>query len=432
MKRTWDTAELEEHWTLSTDECQAALDNKIEANRLGFALLLKGFEYEGRFPQNRSDLPAAAERSGIALRSAGGSASTRRRLRMPRCCRASSRASSPPWGAVLRKPSSSSSVSSARPEESSRQVFRASTALSVPACTKARSISPPRSPQGSRHRPRPGWINSPAFRPKPSQRWKLPQRTRPQKRTTLLTSCHPQPPTSCRRSRTSPPSRNSETPPAVPAWRRSSHRSRAWRPSVGSGSRLALQAAKRRELDAILVWRLDRWGRSVADLVNSLAELEAVGVAFISVTEALDLTTPAGRAMAAMVAVFAQFEREILKDRVKAGIAQAKAQGKAMGRPRTAAKKAQEMRELHAQGMSQAGVARRLGSAGHRSAAYSRPTTNAVCPIIAPDVAAGDSYVCSGPIYIYKDERLHRSEGQTIPVLRPKGGGSCSCFFVTT
>ena len=56
-----------------------------------------------------------------------------------------------------------------------------------------------------------------------------------------------------------------------------------------------LKAAKRRELDAILVWRLDRWGRSVADLVNSLAELEAVGVAFISVTEALDLTTPAGK-----------------------------------------------------------------------------------------------------------------------------------------
>ena len=59
-------------------------------------------------------------------------------------------------------------------------------------------------------------------------------------------------------------------------------------------------AAKRRQVDAILVWRLDRWGRSVADLVGSLAELEAVGVAFVSVTEALDLTTPAGRAMAAI------------------------------------------------------------------------------------------------------------------------------------
>ncbi len=59
MKRTWETAELEEHWTLSTDECQAALDNKSDANRLGFALLLKGFEYEGRFPQS-GELPPAA------------------------------------------------------------------------------------------------------------------------------------------------------------------------------------------------------------------------------------------------------------------------------------------------------------------------------------------------------------------------------------
>ena len=118
--------------------------------------------------------------------------------------------------------------------------------------------------------------------------------------------------------------------------------------------------AKRRQVDAILVWRLDRWGRSVADLVNSLAELEAVGVAFVSVTEALDLTTPAGRAMAAMVAVFAQFEREILRERVKAGIAQAKARGKAMGRPRTAAKKAEEIHALYQAGVSQAEIARRL------------------------------------------------------------------------
>jgi DNA invertase Pin-like site-specific DNA recombinase len=122
-----------------------------------------------------------------------------------------------------------------------------------------------------------------------------------------------------------------------------------------------LQAAKRRQVDAILVWRLDRWGRSVADLVNSLAELEAVGVAFVSVTEALDLTTPAGRAMAAMVAVFAQFEREILKERVKAGIAQAKAKGKSMGRPKTAAKQIGQVRALHAQGISQAAIARQLG-----------------------------------------------------------------------
>ncbi len=71
-------------------------------------------------------------------------------------------------------------------------------------------------------------------------------------------------------------------------------------------------AARRREIDVVLVWRLDRWGRSVADLLATLTELEHLGVGFVSLTEALDLTTPAGRAMAGLLAVFAAFEREIL------------------------------------------------------------------------------------------------------------------------
>ena len=70
-----------------------------------------------------------------------------------------------------------------------------------------------------------------------------------------------------------------------------------------------LKAARRREIDVVLVWRLDRWGRSVADLVTSLNELQALDVGFVSLTEALDLTTPSGRALAGMLAVFAEFER---------------------------------------------------------------------------------------------------------------------------
>src|ERR1035441_10445334 len=72
-----------------------------------------------------------------------------------------------------------------------------------------------------------------------------------------------------------------------------------------------LDAARRREVDVVLVWRLDRWGRSVTDLLATLQELEHLGVGFVSLTEALDLTTPAGRAMAGLLAVFAEFEREI-------------------------------------------------------------------------------------------------------------------------
>ena len=72
-----------------------------------------------------------------------------------------------------------------------------------------------------------------------------------------------------------------------------------------------LEAARRREIDLVLVWRLDRWGRSVTDLLATLQELEHLGVGFVSLTEALDLTTPAGRAMAGLLAIFAEFEREI-------------------------------------------------------------------------------------------------------------------------
>jgi putative DNA-invertase from lambdoid prophage Rac len=71
--------------------------------------------------------------------------------------------------------------------------------------------------------------------------------------------------------------------------------------------------------NVVVVWRLDRWGRSVTDLLATLQELEHLGVGFVSLTEALDLTTPVGRAMAALLAVFAAFEREILGERVRAG-----------------------------------------------------------------------------------------------------------------
>ncbi len=124
-----------------------------------------------------------------------------------------------------------------------------------------------------------------------------------------------------------------------------------------------LKAARRREVDAILVWRLDRWGRSLPDLLTTLQELTALGVGFISLTEALDLTTPMGRAMAGMLAVFAEFERDILRERVKAGIAQARKEGKPHGRPRTIAHQQERIQELYRQGMNKAQIARELGVA---------------------------------------------------------------------
>jgi putative DNA-invertase from lambdoid prophage Rac len=121
-----------------------------------------------------------------------------------------------------------------------------------------------------------------------------------------------------------------------------------------------MEAARRREIDVVVVWRLDRWGRSVTDLLATLKELEHLGVGFVSLTEALDLTTPAGRAMAALLAVFAAFEREILGERVRAGLDHARQNGKRLGRPATATLHADRVRKLRRSGLSKSEIARRL------------------------------------------------------------------------
>jgi putative DNA-invertase from lambdoid prophage Rac len=135
---------------------------------------------------------------------------------------------------------------------------------------------------------------------------------------------------------------------------------------VGSGAverelrEKLMAAARRREIDVVLVWRLDRWGRSLADLVVTLKELAELGVGFVSLTEALDLTTPTGRAMASLLSVFAEFEHEILRERIRAGIAEARLQGKHLGRPVTVGKMAGQIRKLYRGGVSKAEIARRL------------------------------------------------------------------------
>jgi DNA invertase Pin-like site-specific DNA recombinase len=135
---------------------------------------------------------------------------------------------------------------------------------------------------------------------------------------------------------------------------------------IGSGAirrerrETLLEAARRREIDGVLVWRLDRWGRSVTDLLATLQELEHLGIGFVSLTEALDLTTPAGRAMAGLLAIFSEFEREILRERVRAGLAHARQNGQRLGRPLTAGLQSDQVRKLHRAGVSKAEIARRL------------------------------------------------------------------------
>src|SRR5436190_18128378 len=135
---------------------------------------------------------------------------------------------------------------------------------------------------------------------------------------------------------------------------------------VGSGASVRklrqrlLDAARRRDIDVVVVWRLDRWGRSMADLVTTLQELRDLGVGFVSLTEALDLTTSTGRAMAGLLAVFAEFEREILQERVRAGLAHARENGTRLGRPPTASLNAKQVRQLFRAGVSKAAIARQL------------------------------------------------------------------------
>jgi putative DNA-invertase from lambdoid prophage Rac len=126
------------------------------------------------------------------------------------------------------------------------------------------------------------------------------------------------------------------------------------------GREKLLEAARRRGIDLVLVWRLDRWGRSVTDLLAPLQELEHLSVGFVSLTEALDLTTPADRTIAGLLAIFAEFETEILRERTRAGLAHARENGKRLGRPATAAIHTAEIRKLYRAGISKSEIARRV------------------------------------------------------------------------
>ncbi len=90
--------------------------------------------------------------------------------------------------------------------------------------------------------------------------------------------------------------------------------------------------AKKRKFDAIAVWKLDRFGRSLKHLLFTLADLESLGIAFVSLREGFDLSTPSGRLMFQIIGAMAEFERNLIRERVRAGMAHAKAKGRKLGR----------------------------------------------------------------------------------------------------
>lgn len=127
--------------------------------------------------------------------------------------------------------------------------------------------------------------------------------------------------------------------------------------------KLMMEAAKKRKIDVVLVWRYDRFARSTQSLVNALKEFQSLGVDFISYQENIDTTTPTGELIFHVMASLAQFESSLISQRVKAGMQRAKAQGKAISRPKITLAKQKEIYDLKQSGLSMNQVSKKANVA---------------------------------------------------------------------
>jgi len=121
-----------------------------------------------------------------------------------------------------------------------------------------------------------------------------------------------------------------------------------------------LRDARARKFDVLICWKLDRLFRSLKDLVSTLQELSDLGIEFVSLKDQIDLTTASGRLLTHLLAAFAEFEADLIKSRVKAGLANAKARGRKLGRPTFI--DAQEVARLRAEGLSLNQIAKEIGA----------------------------------------------------------------------
>jgi DNA invertase Pin-like site-specific DNA recombinase len=119
--------------------------------------------------------------------------------------------------------------------------------------------------------------------------------------------------------------------------------------------------AARRKFDLIMSWSVDRLGRSLTDLLEFLKEIHALRIDLYLHQQGLDTTTPSGKAMFQMMGVFAELERSLIRERVRAGLARAKASGVRLGRPRVAADKETRIRELLRQGIGIVRIGKTVG-----------------------------------------------------------------------
>lgn len=143
--------------------------------------------------------------------------------------------------------------------------------------------------------------------------------------------------------------------------------------------------AHRRRFDAVIVWKFDRFARSVSHLLRALETFNALGVAFVSLSESLDTSTPAGKMVFTVLGAVAELERSLIVERVKAGLRNARAKGKRLGRPQIGLDVA-KIRRLRAQGRSWRKIARVMEcSAKTCRRAWQKPAKG-FCPTISDEI----------------------------------------------
>jgi DNA invertase Pin-like site-specific DNA recombinase len=135
-----------------------------------------------------------------------------------------------------------------------------------------------------------------------------------------------------------------------------------------------MEDARKRRFDAIVVWRFDRFARSTKHLLLALEEFRSLGIQFISYQENMDTSSPLGQALFTIVSAVAQLERDLIRERVSAGLRNARANGKKLGRPKSAVGR-ERILELKAQGRSLRQIAATWGSATEQSEQDSSPRT---------------------------------------------------------
>jgi DNA invertase Pin-like site-specific DNA recombinase len=121
-----------------------------------------------------------------------------------------------------------------------------------------------------------------------------------------------------------------------------------------------MKDAKARKFDGVLVWKFDRFGRSVSHLIKALEEFRSLGVEFISLTEAVDTSTPTGKLMFSMLSAFSEFERSLTIERIHSGLDRARSQGKTLGRREVVVSK-DRIAEYRSQGKSYDFISKQLG-----------------------------------------------------------------------